>query len=113
MAGYPVEPETKDNGIIPIITIAQPEETEAYQGTIEEKQWDEDQAAMEDLSFVWSGDLEETDAGDGVNIARILSSESMITDEVLTLRISDLNQTQIARMPNVMTQKCRSRPQSI
>ncbi|KAL8912554.1 MAG: hypothetical protein Q9172_007488 [Xanthocarpia lactea] len=75
MAGYPVESEIKDNGIIPIITIAQPEETEAYQGTVEEKQWDEDEAAMEDLSFVLFGDLEGTYAGDGVNIARIQNAD--------------------------------------
>ncbi|KAL8903619.1 MAG: hypothetical protein Q9171_007343 [Xanthocarpia ochracea] len=87
MAGYSVESEIKDNDIIPIITIAQPEETEAYQGTVEEKQVDENEVAMEDLMFVLFGDLEGTNAGDGVNIARIHSSKSMITDEALTLQM--------------------------
>ncbi|KAL8855764.1 MAG: hypothetical protein Q9178_007582 [Gyalolechia marmorata] len=76
MAGYPVESEIKHNDTTPISTIAQPEGTEVYQGTVKEELRDEGEAVMEDLYFVLFGDLEGTDAGNGVDIARIYPNKN-------------------------------------
>ena len=44
---------------------------------IEDTQWNEDEAAMEDLSFITFGDLDESPTEASVDVARIHWSNSM------------------------------------
>lgn len=51
--------------------------SDANGDVIEDTQWNEDQAAMEDLSFITFGDLEESPTEASVDVARIHWSNSM------------------------------------
>ncbi|KAL8772244.1 MAG: hypothetical protein Q9209_002456 [Squamulea sp. 1 TL-2023] len=92
MAQLHAEAGLKD-GHIPIISVAQHEETIVNGHDKEEKTWNEHKAAVEDLSFIMFGDLEEEEAKtkEGVDMARIHWSKSMIAYSAKTIDTSKTN----------------------
>ncbi|KAL8778170.1 MAG: hypothetical protein Q9213_007531 [Squamulea squamosa] len=78
MAGLPVESGFEDSHVL-LNSVSQHEETTINGNGNEKKAWIEHGPAMEDLSFIMFGDLDETEAKTkgGVDVARIHWSQSM------------------------------------
>lgn len=70
------------NSHIPMIRLDQLEGKDANGDVIEDTQWNEEEAAMEDLNFIAFGDLEESNPDGRVDVATIHWSNSMLKIEL-------------------------------
>lgn len=87
MAGSGFESEDNDpQGSTTSVT--QDENPNDGEETVEDEQWNGIKAAMEELSFIAFGDVAGPDKEDGMDVARIHWSKSMVTDsKIRTLNL--------------------------